>query len=123
MFPQMGVVLAGLSYCEKVYTTMNDYNSIAYMYMPSSTNTENPVTKHQNIMSRQNIEIPDCMKQLLKFYWLPKMHKNPIGHRFIAASSACTTKPLSQLLTSSLKLVTKHYCEGIARNIGVNCFG
>ena len=53
------------------------------------------------------------------------MHKNPIGSRFIAASSACTTKPLSQLLTSSLKLITKHfkqYCEGIARNTGVNCF-
>ena len=65
------------------------------------------------------------MKQLPGFYWLPKMHKNPIGSRFIAASSACTTKPLSQLLTSSLKLITTHfkqYCEGIARNTGVNCF-
>ena len=53
------------------------------------------------------------------------MHKNPFGSRFIAASSACTTKPLSQLLTSSLKLITKHfkeYCEGIARNTGANSF-
>ena len=64
------------------------------------------------------------MKQLPTFYWLPKMHKNPIGSRFIAASSACITKPLSQL-PSSLKLITTHfkrYCEGIARNTGVNCF-
>ena len=65
------------------------------------------------------------MKQLPAFYWLPKVHKNPIGSTFIAASSACTTKLLSQLLTCSLKLVTKHfkqYCEGITRNTGVNCF-
>lgn len=65
------------------------------------------------------------MRQLPTFYWLPKMHKNPIGSKIIAASSACTTKPLSQLLTTALKLVTQHfkeYCGGIARNTGVNCF-
>ena len=76
-------------------------------------------------MNRQDIKIPEDIKQLPKFYWLPKMHKNPIGSRFIATSSVCTTKPLSQLLTSSLKLITKNfkeYCEGIARNTGVNCF-
>ena len=37
------------------------------------------------------------------------MHKNPIGSRFIAASSVCTTNPLLQLLRSSLKLITKHF--------------
>ena len=76
-------------------------------------------------MNSRNIKIPEDMKQLPTFYWLPKMHKNPFGSRFIAASSACTTKPLSQLLTSSLKLITKHfkeYCEGIARNTGANSF-
>ena len=65
------------------------------------------------------------MEQLPTLYWLPKMHKDPIGSRFIAASSACTTKPLSQLLTGSLNLVAKHYkeyCAGIARNTGVNSF-
>ena len=53
------------------------------------------------------------------------MHKNPIGSKFIAASSACTTKPLSKLLISSLKPITKHfkqYYEGIAQNTGVNYF-
>lgn len=53
------------------------------------------------------------------------MHKSPIGSRFIAASHACTTKPLSHTLTICLKAITKHYkqyCEGIFRNTGVNCF-
>ena len=94
-------------------------------YMPCSDHVENIIVEHQDFMTRQNIKIPVDMKQLPTFYWLPKMHKNPIGSRFIAASSACTTKPLSQLLTSSLKLITKHfkqYCDGITRNTGVNCF-
>ena len=94
-------------------------------YAPCSDHVEHLIAEHEDFLTRQNIRIPTDMKQLPGFYWLPKMHKNPIGSRFIAASSACTTKPLSQLLTSSLKLITTHfkqYCEGIARNTGVNCF-
>ena len=86
---------------------------------------EHLIAKHVEFLTKHNIKHPTDNKQLSTFYWLPNMHKNPIGSRFIAASSACTTKPLSQLLTSSLKLITKHfkqYCEGIARNTGVNCF-
>ena len=45
------------------------------------------------------------------FYWLPKMHKTPVGSRFIAASSSCTTKPLSKLLTSCLNLIIQHFKE------------
>ena len=59
------------------------------------------------------------------FYWLPKLHKNPYGARFIAASHKCTTKPLSKLLTSCLKLITNHFkqcCNGILCRTGVNCF-
>ena len=77
-------------------------------------------------MNTNNIKIPEVMMQLLTFYWLPKMHKTPVGSRFIAASSSCTTKPLSKLLTSCLNLIIQHfkeYNEGIIRNSGVNFFG
>ena len=56
---------------------------------------------------------------------MPKLHKNPYSHRFIAASSACTTKPLFRLLMQCLKLILKHYkqyCAGIERKSGINCF-
>ena len=59
------------------------------------------------------------MTQLPAFYWLPKMH------RFIAESSSCTTKPLSQLLMNCLNLIIQHYKEyneGILKNSGANCF-
>ena len=94
-------------------------------YTSCSAHVENLVAEHQQFMSRQNIKILDDMKQLPTFYCLSKMHKNPIGSRFMAASSACTTKPLSQLLTSGLKIITNHfkqYCESITRNTGINSF-
>ena len=64
-------------------------------------------------------------RHLPSFYWLPTLHKNPYGARFIAASNKCTTKQLSSLLTSCFKTILIHYkqyCSGIYKNTGVNCF-
>ena len=94
-------------------------------YTPCTAHVGDLLAAHVDFMNGQNISVPTDLRNLPSFYWLPKMHKNPIGSRFIAASSACTTKPLSKLLTYSLKLVAKHfkqYCEGITRNTGINCF-
>ena len=71
-----------------------------------------------------DINIPPDMEELPSVYWLPKLHKNPYGNTFIAASNKCTTKPLSRLLTNCLTTVFMHYngyCNGIFMNTGVNC--
>ena len=71
----------------------------------------------------QNISIPDVIKRqvnnlkstfklstekdmetLPHIYWLPKMHKSPIGFRFIVAGVKCTVKLLSKHITSIFKL-------------------
>ena len=83
------------------------------------------ISRHRDDMKRWNISIPLVMQVSLSFYWLPRMHKDPYGARFIAASSKCTTNPLSELLTSCLSLVMIHfkeYCEGIYRNTEIHCF-
>ena len=56
-------------------------------YVSCSAYSEEIVLKHEEFMTRQNVKIPDEMRQLATLYWLPKMHKNPIGSRFIAASN------------------------------------
>ena len=56
-------------------------------------------------------------------YWIPKMHKNPYKHRFIAGSSKCSTKPLSILLTKLLthiKQGLQKYCETAYSRSGIN---
>ena len=62
---------------------------------------------------------------LPSFYWLPKVHKTLYGSRFIAASSRCTTKKLSAILTACFRTVLTHYkqyWDGTQRRSGVNCF-
>ena len=41
------------------------------------------------------------------FYWMPKFHKTPVGTRFIAASSQCTTATLSKALSHCLTHVMR----------------
>ena len=51
--------------------------------------------------------------ELPYLYWIPKLHKNPYKHRYIAGSSKCSTNPLSMLLTNILTAVKEKlqtYC-------------
>ena len=78
-------------------------------------------------MTNVNIDVEPEHEDLPSFYWLPKLHKNPYGKRFTAASNKCTTKSLSKLLTTCLAKKICHfreYCNGIY-TIGqgyINCF-
>ena len=78
---------------------------------------------------REHREPPDSLSStdeeldLPYIYWIPKMHKNPYKHRFIAGSSKCSTKPLSILLTKLLthiKQGLQKYCETSYSRSGVN---
>ena len=81
--------------------------------------------EHLQYMTNVNIDVEPEHEDLPSFYWLPKLHKNPYGKRFIAASNKCTTKSLSKLLTACLATIICHfreYCNGIYNRTGVNCF-
>ena len=56
-------------------------------------------------------------------YWTPKLHKCPYKQRYIAGSSMCSTKPLSQCLTHILTTIKdglQKYCETIYSRSGIN---
>ena len=78
-------------------------------YKHATTDYDKLVDEHLKFMTANRIVVqPEC-ECLPLFYWLPKLHKKPYGSGFIAASHKCTTKPLSTLLTSCLKLITNHF--------------
>ena len=100
-------------------------NSSGSAYQQSFCVETEIISDHLAHLKLDKIEVPDEMHKLPTFYWLPKMHKTPIGSRFIAASSSCTTKPLSKLITKCLQLVMEHYRQynsGITRRTSVNTF-
>ena len=78
---------------------------------------------HKSVLTSFGIQTTDEELDLPYIYWIPKMHKNPYIHRFIAGSSKCSTKPLSILLTKLLthiKQGLQKYCETAYSRSGVN---
>ena len=83
------------------------------------------VAKHVDICKKLKADISINNLKLPTMYWIPKLHKNPYKARFIAASSSCTTKHISVLLTSCLSKIKEHvqfYCETTYNNSGINLF-
>jgi hypothetical protein len=61
--------------------------------------------------------------ELPYIFWLPKLHKNPYKHRYIAGSSKCSTKPLSLHHTNILTAVKEKlqtYCATTYTRNGLN---
>ena len=78
---------------------------------------------HKSVLTSFGIETSDDELDLPYIYWIPKMHKNPYKHRFIASSSKCSTKPLSILLTKLLTHINQglqKYCETAYSRSGIN---
>ena len=73
----------------------------------------------------KNIKVKDEMKEIPLIYWIPKMHKNPIGSRFIAGSKVCSIKNLSKAFSKALKLILDHmrkYHRVVFERSGINGF-
>ena len=112
--------------CKKYYleVVLRELNTTS-TYEREDRDCVNVVTEHLRFMTNNKINVEPELHHLPSFYWLPKLHKQPYGTRFIAASNKCSTKPLSKLLTTCLSKITCHfkqYCTGIYSRTWVNCF-
>ena len=78
-----------------------------------------------NFCSTKNIKVSDSMKDIPLMYWVPKMHKRPIGSRFIAGSKICSIKPLSKYFAKALKLILNHlklYSRTVLERANINYY-
>ena len=63
------------------------------------------VERHVSFASKFGYKVTEKEKSLPFMYWTPKCHKSPIGHRFIVASSNCSTKQLANDVSKAFRLV------------------
>ena len=79
--------------------------------LPSNTykfcniDVQNVIDDNIQICEKFGLQVEEGSKKLPIIYWMPKMHKNPSGTRFIVASSKCSTKPLSKTISYIFKLI------------------
>ena len=92
-------------------------------YQRTNFTKEEILINHRSVLSSFGIDTLDDDADLPSVYWIPKLHKDPYKHRFIAGSTKCSTKPLSKLLTTILTTVKdglKKYCDVIYSHSGIN---
>jgi len=77
-------------------------------YKLSDLDFNSIVENNENFCKQFGLTLSDKMKTLTTMYWIPKMHKNPVGCRFIIASKTCSTKPLSRAVSMVFKVLYKH---------------
>ena len=67
------------------------------------------IIKDHISFTKKHIPNAEFYEKLPSLYWIPKMHKSPTKQRYISASSHCTTKTISAILTKSFKLIQNQH--------------
>ena len=93
--------------CKKYYLE-NIHNELknTSTYEHTTKSIDEITQSHVMFCSKFNIPVDDHILPFL--HMLPKFHKSPVDFRYIAAGAKSTIKPLSKILSSSLKLITSH---------------
>ena len=60
------------------------------------------------VSSILGIKLDEPSRSLPEIYWMPKMHYTPCRKRFIIASSRCSTKPISKIISKIFKHI---FCQ------------
>ena len=114
--------------CKKFYITklreeLTRPGQLTYIQVnQDAASINNSIVQFSN---SKNVKVVDSMKEIPLIYWIPKMHKNPIGARFIAGSRICALKPISKAFSKALKLVLNHmklYSKTVFERTNLNYF-
>ena len=108
---------------KKVAALLDTGSTVSTTYNLTDFSASEVLDNHKSVLTSFGIQSNSEELDLPYIYWIPKMHKNPYKHRFIAGSSKCSTKPLSILLTKLLthiKQGLQKYCETAYSRSGVN---
>ena len=83
-------------------------------YIISEKNKQELIYENLCVSKKYGLNPEEKDNSLPIMYWTPKMHKNPIGARFIVASKKCSTKLLSKSVSKAFKLIfhqTQHFYD------------
>ena len=92
-------------YVEVILKEIGQIGSGNSTYEKSSKTVAEVVDDNVLYSKRLGLEVDEREKDLPTMYWIPKMHKDPPGARFIIASKQCATKKISKSVSSAFKLI------------------
>ena len=94
-------------YCHNLWKVLCHCHFKRIGILDAGNETYEKIDKNQEEIIQDNVEYNRRLKlsngskdkSLPIIYWIPKLHKNPVGSRFIKASTNYSTKPLSKAVS------------------------
>ena len=99
---------ASVIYKELNFSNIKSINFTGTYEFISNKSPASIIFEHEDYQNGINIEVDEEMKKLPTMYWTPKIHKTPVGARFIIASKLASLKPLAEDITSIFKCIYSH---------------
>ena len=96
--------------CKQFYINklLSEVSNTSPTYLHIDKDKELIIEENIKMCEKFGLNISEKQKSLPSMYWIPKMHKNPVGARFIVASKTCSTKPLTEVISNVFKMLYKH---------------
>ena len=90
-----------ICYISKLLVEVGLSNSKSKTYSKATHSIEEIIQGNKTF----DLDITELDKSLPIMHWLPKMHKTPVGARFIVASHSCSTNPLCDTISKIFIMV------------------
>ena len=94
-----------ICYISKLLVKVGLSNSKSKTYPKAAHSIEEIIQGNISYCKTFDLNITELDKSLPIMYWLPKMHKTPVGARFIVASHYCSTNPLCDTISKIFIMV------------------
>ena len=95
-------------YITKILQEVGINSAPCQTYRVVEDTKENIISNNKKFCNKFDLQVVQDFQSLPIMYWMPKLHKNPIGSRFIIASKKCSTKPLSTVISRVFKMIFAH---------------
>ena len=99
---------ASFFYVNKILKEVGLNGTPSPTYSTAEHTKESIISNNKKFCQNFDLKVTQDLESLPLMYWTPKLHKNPIGFRFIVASKACSTKPLTKVVSRIFKMIFAH---------------
>ena len=94
-------------YIERILKEIGLFGTPSNTYNISNIHPDAINSTNFELCEQLHLNIPKDSDTLPAMYWIPKLHKSPVGARFIIAAKRCSIKPLSKAIMKVFKLIYK----------------
>ncbi|WP_456235821.1 hypothetical protein [Soonwooa purpurea] len=92
-------------YIERLLSEVGLNGMSSATYKISTRDPNEIILNNIELCEKLGLNMESKMKKMPTMYWIPKMHKKPIGARFIVASKVCSTKPISKVVSGVFQMI------------------